>query len=115
MHLRFEWWKSHCRTVPPPRVSEFIYLKLSLYGIHGSNFGAVLHNSNQCKKKIKASSVNFGLCSSVEDEQKKQLEGVSDISQVLFVTLNCCLCIWGKLLWEHCELRWLQVKRGKDL
>lgn len=64
--------------------------------------------------KIKASFVNFGLCSSVRAEQKKQLdEGVSDISQVLFVTLNWCLYIWGKPLWEHCELKWLQVKRWR--
>lgn len=66
--------------------------------------------------KIKASFVNFGLCNSVKAEQQKQLdEGVSDISQVLFVTLNWCLCIWGKPLWEQWELKLLQVEMERSV
>lgn len=49
--FEIEWWKPHCRTVPPQCVSEFNCWKLSLYGIHGSNFAAVLHHSNQWKLK----------------------------------------------------------------
>lgn len=62
----------------------------------------LLHYYTVQPVKIKASFVNFGLCNSVKAEEKKQLdEGVSDISQVLFVTLSWCLCIWGRPLWER--------------
>lgn len=47
--FEIEWWKPYCRTVPPQ--CGFNGLKLSLCGIHGSHFAAVLHSSNQWKLK----------------------------------------------------------------